>query len=212
MAEVKHSFTSPKADGPDTTRVRPSDWNAAHDLSADIVSAAALAHARQHAITATADHTSTATSGQMLKANANGLPVDATNTDAAVADAVSKAHTRDVYECLGVVIDGGTAVPTTGSKGFRVIPYACTVTGWEILADASGDAVVDVKKCNYAGFPATASIAGTEKPTLAAAQKAQDLTLTTWTAALAAGDILEFVVDSVATVKRVTVTLFVTRT
>ena len=27
---IKHAFTNPKADGPDTTVVRPSDWNADH--------------------------------------------------------------------------------------------------------------------------------------------------------------------------------------
>lgn len=53
-----------------------------------------LAHARLHAITSTGDHSSTATSGYMLKANANGLPVNATNTDAQVAAAVSGSHTR----------------------------------------------------------------------------------------------------------------------
>lgn len=52
-------------------------------------------HARQHAITSTDDHTSSATSGKMLKANANGLPVDATNTDTDVADAVTKKHTQN---------------------------------------------------------------------------------------------------------------------
>ena len=39
-------------------------------------------------------HTSAATSGQMLKADANGLPVNATNTDAAVAAAVTASHAR----------------------------------------------------------------------------------------------------------------------
>ena len=34
------------------------------------------------------------TSGKMIKADSNGLPIDATNTDAEVSDAVSKAHTR----------------------------------------------------------------------------------------------------------------------
>lgn len=48
-------------------------------------------HARQHSITSTSDHTSTATSGKMLKADANGLPVDATNTDTEVAGAVTHA-------------------------------------------------------------------------------------------------------------------------
>jgi hypothetical protein len=54
-----------------------------------------LFHDRVHAITSTSDHTSTATAGQMLKADANGLPVDATNTDTDVADAVSKKHTQN---------------------------------------------------------------------------------------------------------------------
>jgi hypothetical protein len=49
-------------------------------------------HAKQHAITSTADHTSSATSGQMLKADANGLPINATNTDAQVAGAVTNSH------------------------------------------------------------------------------------------------------------------------
>lgn len=38
--------------------------------------ATAAQHARQHAITSTSDHTSSATPGQVLKADANGLPVD----------------------------------------------------------------------------------------------------------------------------------------
>jgi hypothetical protein len=38
--------------------------------------AAANLHLRQHAITSTSDHTSTATPGQVLKADSNGLPVD----------------------------------------------------------------------------------------------------------------------------------------
>ena len=224
----------------------------ATNTDAQVAAAVTASHAKQHSIISTTDHTSAATNGQMLKANANGLPVDATNTDAAVAGAVSASHARlhsatsasdhsaatgadkgkylhndsgtgvvdwqaapappTLYDSFGVVIDGGTAVPTTGSKGFRVVPYACTITGWEILADAAGDAVVDVKKSTYAAFPTTATIAGAEKPTLSTAQKNQDLTLTTWTVALAAGDILEFNLDSVATCKRVTVTLFVTRT
>ena len=50
------------------------------------------AHAQLHSIISTSDHSSTATSGQMLKADANGLPIDATNTDAAVAGAVSASH------------------------------------------------------------------------------------------------------------------------
>jgi hypothetical protein len=61
----------------------------------DITSAIALKHSRQHTVTTTSDHTSSATNGQILKANANGLPVDATNTDTDVADAVTKKHSQN---------------------------------------------------------------------------------------------------------------------
>jgi len=53
-----------------------------------------LAHARQHSVISTSDHTSTATSGKILKANANGLPVDATNTDTELSTAVTKTHDK----------------------------------------------------------------------------------------------------------------------
>ena len=47
-----------------------------------------------HDITSTTYHESSATSGQILKADANGLPVDASNTDTEVATAVTKTHDR----------------------------------------------------------------------------------------------------------------------
>ena len=64
------------------------------NLSATAQAAIAASHARQHSITDTSDHTSTATSGKILKADANGLPIDATNTDAQVSGAVSASHAR----------------------------------------------------------------------------------------------------------------------
>lgn len=78
MAEVKHSFTSPKADGPDTTRVRPSDWNAAHALSADLVTAASQSHVREHSMTGTGDHAAAAAGdrGRFLRADpTTGEPI-----------------------------------------------------------------------------------------------------------------------------------------
>lgn len=108
------------------------------------------------------------------------------------------------------VIDGGGSAITTGSKGYLEIPFGCTVNDWVIVADQSGSIVVDVKAANYSTFPTTASIAGTEKPTLSSVQKNQDTSLSSWST-ITAGDILEFVVDSAATVQRVTVALQVTR-
>jgi hypothetical protein len=116
-----------------------------------------------------------------------------------------------------VVIDGGGADITTGSKGYVTVPFDLNVVGWYILGDnTSNQIVIDVKL--DAGFPAagalptTATIAGSEKPTLSSAASNSDLNLTTWTTQiLAQGDVLEFNVDSVGGTKpqRVSLTLVV---
>ena len=112
------------------------------------------------------------------------------------------------------IIDGGGSAIATGQKGHLEIPFACTITGWTILADQAGSIVVDVWKDTYANFPPTVAdtIAGSEKPTLSSAQKNQDLSLSTWTTAIAAGDILAFNVDSASTVTRVTISIRATKT
>lgn len=60
-------------------------------------------HDRSHSITSISDHTSSATAGQMLKADANGLQVNATNSDAQVSSAVSASHTQGTDVALGAV-------------------------------------------------------------------------------------------------------------
>lgn len=107
-------------------------------------------------------------------------------------------------DSFGLVVDGGGSAITTGSKGYKYIPWDCTVTGWSILSDISGSAVVDVKRSGV-------SLAGTEKPTLSASTNNSDLSLSTWTTSLLAGDVVEFVVDSAASLTRITSTILVTK-
>lgn len=111
-------------------------------------------------------------------------------------------------------IDGGGSAITTGVKGDLEIPFACTIERATILADQSGDIVVDIWKDTYANFPPTDadSITSSAPPTLSSATKAQDSTLTGWTTSISAGDVLRFNVDSVATVERVTISLKVIKT
>jgi hypothetical protein len=117
---------------------------------------------------------------------------------------------------IGITIDGQGGTISTGVKGFITVPFACTITGWDIFADVSGSVVVDVWKDVYANFPPVLgdSIAGSEKPTLASQQNNQDTNLTTWGAGttVTAGDVIAFNVDSATTVTRVTVLLKVTKT
>ena len=116
---------------------------------------------------------------------------------------------------IGLVIDGGGVAITTGVKGYVRVPFNCTITGWDIVADVSGSIVVDIWKDTYANCPPTGadSVAGSEKPTLSAAQKNQDLTLSTWTdVTFSADDWVAFNVDSAATVTRVVLQLRATKT
>lgn len=122
-------------------------------------------------------------------------------------DASQNASFVSNTRTLNFVIDGGSNTITTGSKGYAVVDGDYTITGWTILADASGSIVVSVNRATYTNFPTFTNIDGTEPPTLSTAQKAEDLSLTTWTTSLSARDVLEFVVDSATTVTRVTVAL-----
>jgi len=108
---------------------------------------------------------------------------------------------------IGISLNGNGAYISTGSKGFISMPYACTITGWQLVASATGSIVIDVKKSDFATFPTTTSIAGSELPTLATQQKNQDLVLTTWTTAVAQNDVIEFVVNSNTTVTNASLNL-----
>ena len=117
---------------------------------------------------------------------------------------------------FGYVIDGGGVEITDASKGFIQIPFSCKITGWTVLADADGSIVVDIKSVLPATWPAdstsTASIAGTDKPTLSSKKIAKSVALTGWTTAVAEGTLIEFVVDSCTTITRATVQLHFVRT
>ena len=84
-------------------------------------------HAKQHAITSTADHTSGATAGKMLKADANGLPIDGSNTDTEVASAVSLKHSN--------------ALDHNKSNSFFLLPYLL----WRHVLGSSFTGYIDVQ-------------------------------------------------------------------
>ena len=83
-----------------------------------------------------------------------------------------------------------------------------------MLADQSGSAVVDIWKDTYASYPPTGadSITASAKPTISAATKSEDATLTGWATSISAGDTLRFNVDSASTITRLTLILTVTKT
>lgn len=112
---------------------------------------------------------------------------------------------ESVKDIFGITVDGAGNALTTGIKGFRYIEQDCVITGWDVRSDVTGSIIFDVKRNGV-------SIAGTEKPTISTASSGQDTTLTTWTTSLSTGDIIEFTIDSVATITRATLTILITKT
>jgi hypothetical protein len=129
------------------------------------------------------------------------------SADGAILDATK-------VSCITVIIDGGGSAITTGIKCDVEVPFACTINQNTLLADQSGSIVVDLWVDTYANYPPTDadSITAAAPPTIAAATKSQDATLTDWTTAIAAGKTIRYNVDSCTSITRVTLSLKVTHT
>ena len=112
------------------------------------------------------------------------------------------------------VADGGGVAVTTGQKGHINVPFNCTINQVDLFADQTGSIVFDIWKDTYANFPPTVAdtITAAAKPTISAAQKYEDSTLTGWTTSISSGDVIAYNVDSCTTITRCTVALKVTRT
>jgi hypothetical protein len=112
---------------------------------------------------------------------------------------------RIIGRSVGITIDGGTNVLTTGVKGYIWCPYAGNVQAWYVVADQAGSIVMDVWKVAGPAIPTGAnSIVGADPPTLTAQQAASNTTLTLWTLPVSVGDMFGFSITSVSTIKRVT--------
>lgn len=121
------------------------------------------------------------------------------------------APAQGLIGSIGITIDGGGSVLTTGSKGFFQIQYSGTILGVTLLADQAGSVQFDIRKSTFSAFPTNSSIVAADPPALSAAQKSNDTTLTGWTTVFSDGDIFEYKVSSAATVTRVNLILRVKR-
>lgn len=145
-----------------------------------------------------------------------GSPID--DTAIAAADDIIRfdgttgewtTSQAQVLHTIPFIIDGGGNPITTGKKGTIHVPFAATILEWTVTADQIGSIDIDINKSTYAGYPTTATITGSEHLILSSQQKNQSSTLTGWTTTISADDVLEFEVDSAATVSKVTLNLYV---
>lgn len=100
---------------------------------------------------------------------------------------------------------GGAVALPTDDIAVRCRAAGTIVRATVIGQGGPGSVVIDVRKCAFGAYPTTSSIAASAKPTINSAHANTDATLTGWTKAIAAGDILLFRLDSNATFTAVSI-------
>jgi hypothetical protein len=151
--------------------------------------------------------------GEYAKWTANGL--EGRSTAEVMGDLGFTATAAEVETAvIEFIIDGGGAEIALGIHGDLEIPFACTIQRVTMLADQTGSIVVDIWMEDYANYPPTDadSITAAAVPTIGAAVKSQDSTLSGWTTAIPAGETLRYNCDSVTDIERVTIALKVVKT
>lgn len=153
--------------------------------------------------------------GYLYRALVDGDEVFVVDTDTLylVAGGGALRQLSPVPAAITVVIGNGVDTIPTGISGDIEVPFACDIVGWSALGNESGSIAIDIWKDTYANFPPTVedTIIESGKPTISAATKGESSDVSGWTPALAARDILRFNVDSVTSLKQVTLTLRVLR-
>lgn len=113
-------------------------------------------------------------------------------------------------------LDGSGSAITTGAKSWVRVPFACTLTGWELTVDTSATITIDVWKDTYANYPpdnADAMPGAEKEPAITAAIKAQDTDITDWTTDdIAAGDYIKINVDANDNATKAYLTLYGNKT
>jgi len=130
---------------------------------------------------------------------------------AKLADGAATDDKVTIREDLGATFDGQGSAITTAESVLVPVERSGTISAASIVADVSGSITITVKRYTpTAGSLGSATSLGSIA--IASAQHARDTTLSGWTTAVAAGDVLEFVTGgTIATVTRVTTKVKVQR-
>lgn len=117
--------------------------------------------------------------------------------------------TGTIQRCLTYVVDGSGVTIGTGIAGQLAIPFAVTLESVTLLADETGSVQVDIWVTPFGAYPPTItnSIVGTDFPTITSAQSSIDTVLSGWTTSIPANSTMMFNVNSVTSIKRLTIAL-----
>ena len=164
----------------------------------------------------------TPNNNQQLIVTKNGLFLDPSNdynisgdqvvftTPPTISDdivIIALAAAADLTRTVNYVIDSGSLPMQLGDKGKLTIDVTGVIENIRVLADQTGDIVLDIGKASFADYPAFNSITAGQRVQLTNSNKYFDDVLNNWTTTITAGDILRFDVISVNNIRRLLISL-----
>ena len=164
----------------------------------------------------------TPNNNQQLIVTKNGLFLDPSNdynisgdqvvftTPPTISDdivIIALAAAADLTRTVNYVIDSGSLPMQLGDKGKLTIDVTGVIENIRVLADQTGDIVLDIGKASFADYPAFNSITAGQRVQLTNSNKYFDDVLNNWTTTITAGDILRFDVISVNNIRRLLIAL-----
>ena len=145
-----------------------------------------------------------ANNNQQLIVTKNGLFLDPSNdynisgdkivftTPPAVSDDVviiALAAVADLTRTVNYVIGSGSLPMQVGDKGKLTIDVTGVIENIRVLADQTGDIVLDIGKASFADYPNFNSITAAQRVQLSNSNKYFDDVLNNWTTTITAGDL-----------------------
>ena len=146
----------------------------------------------------------------MLATDATGSASDTAALRALVVkDLPASTNVREIPFSF----DAGTSYLSGTISRCNVLTYAATITGVSMVANATGNATVDIQTvslASYTGPSSASSITASATPTLNVAAKYSDSTLTGWSKSIAANTVVCAVMSGAASLSWIAGKLSVT--
>jgi len=161
------------------------------------VSAANAATATALASTPSQCGTNNFASGIAANGNANCAQPGFANLSGAATAGQIPANLR--ARAIGSTFSGGGVAMTVGLVNYFTVPFACTISTWSMTVD-TGSATIDVWKTATGTAIPTASntITASATPAISSGTAHHSTTLTGWTTAVSANDIIAFQIKAVS--------------
>lgn len=117
--------------------------------------------------------------------------------------------TNSQIRTIGAAFDGaGSALTTTNAKVYYTVPFACTIAAWNITVD-TGTITFDIWKiATGTAIPTiTNTITASALPAISTGTAIHSTSMSGWTTSVSANDIFAFVINTVATATKASITL-----